>query len=303
MTENVNTETTPDIDPPVSNPSKPRHRLPDGSCDSHAHIFGPASIYPYSAGRSYTPHDASLEDYSRLLKHLGFQRAVMVQPSVYGTDNRLMCDALKRAQSGDNLGIEWRGIAVLDEDVSDSALADMNNLGVRGIRLNLLFSGADVGFEQVRRIADCIAPLGWHLQFLIDITTFDNFATRLSELPVESVIDHIGHFPARLGPDTPQFKDLKSLLKEGKSWVKLSGPNRISSHDSAPYDDARRLAQNLVESSPDRLVFGTDWPHVKLPGTMPDDGELVNELYRWIGDDQSLAEKILVQNPRLLYGF
>jgi predicted TIM-barrel fold metal-dependent hydrolase len=260
-------------------------------------------MYPYAPGRAYTPHDASLEDYARLLHHLGFSRAVMVQPSVCGTDNRLMCDALARAKAGDNLGIQWRGIAVIDDTVTDAELERLNTLGVRGIRLNLLFAGADVGFEQVRRLADRIAPFGWHLQFLIDITAFENFGARLAALPVDSVIDHIGHFPAGMGPKTPAFVELKGLLADRKAWVKLSGPNRISSSDHAPFSDAQALARDLLQHAPDRLVFGTDWPHVKLPGSMPDDGMLVDELYRWVDNDEALARKVLVGNPQMLYGF
>lgn len=292
----------PDIDPPVSNPIAPAHRLPSGSCDSHAHIFGPADRYPYAPERNYTPHDASLESYAQLLHHLGFERAVLVQPSVYGTDNRLLRDALERAQH-ESLGIEWRGIAVLDDGVSDAELEALDGLGVRGVRLNLLFQGADVSFAEAARLAERIAPFGWHLQFLIDITAFDDFAGRLSRLPVDSVVDHIGHFPATLGVQTPQFRDLKALMQEGRTWVKLSGPNRISSHDTAPFIDAQKLAQELVEHAPQRLVFGTDWPHVKLAGSMPDDGVLVEEFYRWIGGDDNLARQILVDNPRQLYAF
>lgn len=292
----------PDIAPPVEAPAVPAHRLPPGSCDSHAHIFGPADRYPYASPRSYTPHNASRADYAGLLHHLGFERAVLVQPSVYGTDNRLMADALA-ASRDDSLGIEWRGIAVLDDRVGEAELERLNGLGVRGVRLNLLYQGADVGFDQAARLADRIAPLGWHLQFLIDITLFEDFAGRLSRLPVESVVDHIGHFPAGKGPETSQFADLKALMREGRSWVKLSGPNRISAHDVAPFTDAQRLAHDLIEHAPDQLVFGTDWPHVQLKCSMPDDGVLVDELYRWCGNDEAVTKRILVDNPARLYSF
>jgi len=292
----------PDIAPPVANPTVPTHQLPPGSCDSHAHIFGPADSYPYAAQRSYTPHDSSLKSYAGLLHHLGFERAVLVQPSVYGTDNSLMVDALTSAHN-DSLGIEWRGIAVLDDTVSDTELERFNNLGVRGVRLNLLYKGADLGFADVARLAERIAPLGWHMQFLINIASFENFAERLSRLPVASVVDHIGHFPATNGLELPQFLDLKELMKEGKSWVKVSGPNRISTHDTAPFTDAQILAQDLMEHVPNQLVFGTDWPHVQLSGSMPDDGMLVNEFYRWCENDETLAKRILVDNPKRLYSF
>ncbi|KAA0890912.1 amidohydrolase [Pusillimonas sp. ANT_WB101] len=302
MTDKNRSIPQPDIAPPVTHPTVPKNRLPSGSCDSHAHIFGPADRYPYVSPRGYTPHNASLDDYAGLLRHLGFDRAVLVQPSVYGTDNRLMADALARTRE-DSLGIAWRGIAVLDDSVTDSELERLHDLGVRGLRLNLLFQGAEVGFDEGARLANRIAPLGWHLQFLINIASFEDFAGRLSRLPVESVIDHIGHFPAINGPDLPQFADLKALMREGRSWVKLSGPNRISRHDAAPFTDAQRLAEDLISHVPDRLVFGTDWPHVQLSTSMPDDGVLVDELYRWCGGDQAMAKRILVNNPERLYSF
>lgn len=296
--------TPPDITPPLVNPSKPQHRLPPASCDSHAHIFGPQASYPYATTRSYTPHDASLEDYTRLLHHLGFERAVLVQPSVYGTDNRLMMDALQSVQGDDaDLGIGWRGVAVLDDSVTDAELEHMHSLGVRGIRLNLLYQGADVGYAQAARLAQRIAPLGWHVQFLVNITTFEDFAGRLARLPVDSVIDHFGHFPAGKGVDVPEFIELKALMRDGRSWVKLSGPNRITSHDTAPFSDVQPLAEDLLEHAPNRLVFGTDWPHVQMRTSMPDDGVLVDELYRWTGNDAALIHQVLVDNPARLYGF
>lgn len=294
--------TAPDIAGPVPDPKKPDHRLPPLSCDSHAHVFGPVEDYPYSSPRDYTPHDAPRKKYAELLHGLGFQRAVLVQPSVYGTDNRLLADALA-ASKKDSLGIEWRGVAVLHDSVSDGELEQLDELGVRGARLNLINKGAALNFDNVSRLAQRLAPLGWHLQFLIDISQFEHFRQRIGDLPVASVIDHMGHFPASKGPQCPAFQDLLALMREGRTWVKLSGPNRFSAYDAAPFPDSQVLARSLIENSPERLVFGTDWPHVKLSTSMPDDGDLVDEFYRWIDNDAELAQRILVDNPAKLYSF
>lgn len=295
------TTSTPDIPEPMPLPSLPDAVLPPKSCDTHAHLFGPADLYPYHGDRSYTPPDATRQSYVRLLRTLGFQRAVLVQPSVYGTDNRLLCDTLRLAKTKP-WGIEWRGVAVAGTDITDAELETMHELGVRGIRLNMLFRGG-VDFDTVQNLASRIARLGWHLQFLIDITQFKDLAQRLSSLPVDSVIDHMGHFQSDKGPRHPAFQSLLALLREGRTWVKLTGPNRISSSDKAPYSDAQALAQALIQTRSDRLVFGTDWPHVQLPTSIPDDGSLVDELYRWVGEDEQLRRQILVDNPEKLYSF
>lgn len=292
---------TPDIPGPDSAPRQPRNALPPLSCDTHAHLFGPDTRFPYGLNRSYTPPDALRQDYVNLLHTLGFQRAVLVQPSVYGIDNRLMCDVLSTPAHGAE-AIEWRGIAVLDTSVTDVELERLDKLGVRGVRLNMLFRGG-IDFATASILAGRIAPLGWHLQFLVDISRFEGLASRLATLPVDSVIDHMGHFPAALGPTLPAFRDLLALLKEGRTWVKVTGPNRISASDSSPFNDAEAIARKLVDSAPERLVFGTDWPHVQIPTSIPNDGDLVDEFFRWIDNDQKLAHQILVDNPAQLYSF
>jgi predicted TIM-barrel fold metal-dependent hydrolase len=295
------THTAPLCAAPDPNPRPPRRPLPANSCDCHAHLFGPASRYPYHPDRNYTPPDASRSSYLQLLETLGFQRAVLVQPSVYGTDNQRVINALSRAQD-DPAGVEWRGIVVVDEQIQDAELERLDRLGVRGVRLNLVFRGG-IGVAAARRLAERIAPLGWHLQFLVDISRFDDFAGFASTLPVPSVVDHMGHMPAALGPRHPAFADLLALLREGRTWVKLSGPNRLTAHQHPPYSDVDPLAEALIAAAPQRLVFGTDWPHVQLPTPMPNDGDLVDEFDRWIHGDAGLAEQILVTNPAALYRF
>lgn len=291
----------PTIPGPHPSPREPRRRLPEGSCDTHAHVFGPADRYPYVPERSYTPPDASRAAYVRLLKTLGFGRAVLVQPSVYGTDNRLLLDSLDQARDADD-SIDWRGIAVVDRSVDDDTLETMNTLGVRGVRINLLFRGG-VDFGLAEELAARIAPLGWHMQFLIDITRTTNFSRSLSRLPVASVIDHMGHFSAQSGVIEPAFRDLLSLMEEGRTWVKLTGPNRITSVNKPPYTDVAELAGTLLARRPDRLVFGTDWPHVQLPTAMPNDGDLVDALLDWVDEDEALLRRVLVENPAELYQF
>lgn len=295
------TKPEPTIPGPDPNPRPARKQLPPGSCDAHAHLFGPAERYPYQPDRSYTPPDAARASYIALLKTFGFDRAVFVQPSVYGTDNRLMLDTLERARDT-GCAISWRGIAVVDHTVSDETLETMDALGVRGVRINLLFRGG-VDFTLAEELARRVASLGWHMQFLVDITETENFSRNISELAVPSVIDHMGHFPAVRGQGEPAFQDLLSVMEEGRTWVKLSGPNRIDDSPRPPFPRAAALAQALLEKHPEQLVFGTDWPHVQLPTPMPNDGDLVNALFDWTENDEALLARVLVHNPARLYGF
>lgn len=289
----------PSIPGPDPKPISPREPLPAGACDTHAHLFGPQSRYPYQDNRSYTPPDASEEGYRHLLGTLGFQRAVLIQPSVYGTDNRRMLDALANIGDGDDL--QWRGVAVVDQHVSDAKLQKMHDLGVRGIRVNLVFPGG-IEFSDVESLSERISGLGWHVQFLVDVSTFERVAERLEKLSVPSVIDHMGHVPTDKGIDNPGFQSLLELLNGGRTWVKLTGPNRTSRCAHAPFTDVDPFFQALVSSRGDRCLFGTDWPHVQLPGPIPNDGDLVNEFLRLV-PDEATRQMILVRNPEILYGF
>ncbi|MDN3516288.1 amidohydrolase family protein [Aquisalimonas lutea] len=284
---------------PHARPSQPAEPLPSGACDSHAHVFGPTGRSPLVPNREYSPAPASLADYQALLAHLGFDRAVLVQPSVYGTDNSHMLDCLER-KDATGTGA-FRGIAVVDDTVTDTALEAMDAVGVRGIRVNVVFGGG-VDFDVLADLGARIAPFGWHVQCFVDLSRLPDFADRAARLPVPVVVDHMGHFPVRHGPDLPAFRDLVSLVREGRAWVKLTGPNRISGAEHPPFDDVRRLVDPLVEANPEQLLFGTDWPHVKLPTPVPDDGALIDAFFRWV-PDAAIRQKILVDNPGRLYGF
>ena len=280
--------------PPDPDPRTPALAVPTGACDCHFHIFGPAARYPYAASRTYTPPDAPVEAYRRVMAALGLERCVIVQPSVYGTDNACTLDAMAR------LGPGCRGVAVIDETVDEAALDDMHRAGIRGVRFNILYTGG-VEVGRVRAVAERIAPLGWHIQFLLDGRGLAELADDLGVLPVPIVIDHLGHAPAEVGIGHPGNRALLALLGEGRCWVKLSAAYRVSRR--APgYEDAAPLARALIEAAPERVVWGSDWPHPGVVGAMPNDGNLLDLLGQWT-NDAALRHRILVDNPAALYGF
>lgn len=277
------------------NPSPPSFPLPRGACDTHAHILGPASLYPYATDRQYTPADASLPSYENMLRVLGFERAVLVQPSVYATDNRRLLDAIKSAK------VEMRGVVVLQETVADHELDAMHCIGVRGIRANLL-RGNRSDLDRAARLAVRIARLGWHLQVLADVSTLGDLEQYVRALPIETVFDHMGHMPAPRGVDEPGFRALIRLLESSRCWVKLSGSYRITGETHAPYEDVRPIARALVRAAPERVVWGSDWPHTTIRIPMPNDGSLLEMLADWAPDAVE-RDRILVRNPARLYGF
>ncbi len=279
---------------PDPRPRTPKLKTPPHACDCHAHIFGPAARYPFAGGRSYTPPEASLESYRHVLATLGIDRAVIVQPSVYGTDNRATLDAMVA------LGGAARGIAVVDPEVSDRDLDAMHEVGMRGVRLNLLF-GAGLPLATMDRLAPRLAARGWHLQFLMDLRTLPDLAGKLSALPVDVVVDHMGHMPTDRGLDDPGFQALLGMMAAGRCWAKLSGNYRVSVA-GPPYADAVPFAQALIAAAPDGVVWGTDWPHPAVTGPMPNDGDLLDALADYTSDSAQVRA-ILVDNPARLYGF
>lgn len=272
----------------------PRFRPPAGATDCHLHIFGPYARFPLQPNRSFTPPEASIADYERLSDALGLERCVIVQPSVFGTDNACTEDAVER------LGGRARGVAVLGPDVEEATLKRMDRIGFRGVRLNLLFKGG-VPIEAMEPLAKRLAPYGWHIQLLLDARTLPELAPRLRALPVEIVIDHMGYMPVSVGMNSPAVETMKRLLGEGRTWVKLSGAYAVSV-DGAPYTDAAPLARTLLEAAPDRCVWGTDWPHPAAKGTMPDDAELLDLVPTWTADAE-LQRKLFRDNPAHLYGY
>jgi predicted TIM-barrel fold metal-dependent hydrolase len=258
------------------------------------HVFGPAARYRWSAARGYTPADALLEDYAAVQARLGLERVVVVQPSVYGIDNRCTCDAVA------TLGPRARGVAVLPAEVAEAELARLHAAGFRGARLNLISPGG-VPLDALDPLAHKIAAHGWHLQFFAGSDLLLAHGARLAALPVELVFDHLGPLDRTAGVDQPAMRVLLDLLGRGRAWAKLSGAYRVD-HGASPWLVAEPFARRLIEEAPDRLVWGTDWPHPDLPGPVPDADDLLDALWDWCRDEV-LWRKILVDNPARLYGF
>jgi 2-pyrone-4,6-dicarboxylate lactonase len=286
---------------PDAHPRAPDVALPPGTCDCHAHICGPAATYPYDGHRIYTPPDATIESYRHLLAVLGVARAVLIQPSVYGTDNRAMLAALQAAGPG------FRGVAVVEPDISARDVEALHRAGIRGVRLNLVDRREgrnQVPVELVRALAERIAPFGWHIEFLVNMDEAPDFASAVADLEVPIVLGHLGYprAGARDWITAPAFAGLLSLLAGGRCWVKLTGPYRISAAADLPYEDVDAAGARLAQAAPGRLIWGSDWPHVMMKKPMPNDGALCDLLARWI-PDAATRRRILVDNPMELYGF
>jgi 2-pyrone-4,6-dicarboxylate lactonase len=267
--------------------------VPRGACDAHAHVIGDGVQYLYVDNRSYTAPPASEASYLSMLRGNGMDRGVLVQVSVHGTDNRYMLEVLGRHP--DTL----RGVGVVSADVTDRELEIMHAAGVRGLRLNVL-TGGGVGLDALETLASRIASFDWHLQFLMDVRQLPDLMPRMKKLPVACVFDHMGHMPVASGIDHPGFQALLHGVKEYGWWAKLSGPYRISDQ----FDDYANVvawAQTLIDASPDRMVWGSDWPHVAI-ARMPNTGKMRNLLARW-APEPDVRHKILVTNPQALYDF
>ena len=285
--------------PPLATVRKPAVALPPGSCDCHAHICGPASRYAYYEKRIYTPVDCPMPTYQEMLRALGVERGVLVQPSFYAADNAVLVGALK--DGGRNV----RGVAVVASDVSDAELQRLHAAGVRGVRVNVVDTTEAKGalpMAPLRALAARVKPLGWHMEFLAHVNEFPELDRLFADFPVDIVFGHLGYVPTGEGVRSPGFQAFLRLLKDRKAWVKLTGPYRISSGDY-PFADTNTFAAALFDAAPDRIVCGTDWPHVKASWSipMPNDGDLADLLARWV--PASLLKQVLVDNPAALYGF
>jgi predicted TIM-barrel fold metal-dependent hydrolase len=282
--------------------------VPAGACDTHVHVVGPKDRYPLVAHRTYTPQDAPLAALRRMLSRLRVDRVVLVQPSVYGTDNRCLVDALEA------LGDTARGVAVLQDATPTSVLDDLHRRGVRGLRLNIATFGAaplDTVRERLAATAVLCAHRGWHVQLFLPASSLPPLAPMLRQLPVPIVIDHFGLVSPGSLNDEP-CRVLRELLGEGRVWVKLSAPYRIAGD---PFDpQVARLAQHLADANPKQVVWGSDWPHTPPHGTTHtasdeeapyrdlDTGALLAATGRWFSDPRQ-HRLMLVDNPARLYGF
>lgn len=282
--------------------------VPAGACDCHTHVFGDPAKYPFFSGRTYTPEPALVEELSDLQRRLHLPRVVIVQPSVYGTDNSATLDAIK------SLGPVARGIAVIDEKTTEGEINAMNRAGMRGIRLNLATGGTDDPNEARSRLVAAIERMkhrDWHIQIFTRLAVIAAIKDTIANSPVTVVIDHFGGAKAALGPDQPGFTDLLALLRTGNVYVKLSGAENTS--DRAPdFPDVAPLARALIAANPNRIIWGTSWPHpggsrsthptTVVPSRQIDDGRVMNQLTVW-APSAATREQILVENPARLFGF
>jgi predicted TIM-barrel fold metal-dependent hydrolase len=269
--------------------------------DCHAHICGPAEQYPYANERIYTPPDATLDSYLALLQMLGVDRAVLVQPSVYGTDNCAMLVALKAHPN------RFRGVAVLPSnphEIDEQMLEQMHAAGVRGVRCNIVDvadKSTGLPLANLTALAQRIQPFGWHLELLMHVNEYPNIANVFENFPVDLVFGHFGYSHARHGTSDKGFQGFLDLLKNGRAWAKMTGPYRICD-GNLPYEDMRPLNDAVINANPKQLLWGSDWPHVMVKKHMPHDADLCDLLGDWV-KDASLRKRILVDNPCILYDF
>ena len=278
------------------NPSRPAFRVPPGAVDAHCHVFGPGDRFPYAPERKYTPCDASAAQLFALRDHLGFARNVIVQAPCHGADNRALVDALGRSDD------RARGIATVRADVTDAELGVLDAAGVRGVRFNFVKRLVDTTPpEKLREIAARVAPLGWHVVIYFEAGDLPELYDFFMTLPTALVVDHMGRPDVRKPVDGPEFELFLRLMRERPTvWSKVSCPERLSVTGPPSYDDVVPFARRLVETFPDRVLWGTDWPHPNLKSHMPDDGKLVDYIPR-IAVTAELQRKLLVDNPMRLY--
>ena len=296
-------------DATAAQPSTPvRFKVPPGACDCHTHVFGDPARFPFAAGRTYTPETASVAEMRRLHAALHTTRTVVVQPSVYGTDNACTLDAIRQ------LAPNARGVAVIDDRIPDATLDEMHRAGVRGIRINLATVGQndpEIGRRRLTAAIERVRTRGWHIQMFTQLAVISALHDEVSTSPVPIVFDHFGGAQAAGGVTQPGFDVLLDLVRTGRAYVKVSAPYRGST--SAPdFGDMAPLARALITANVQRILWGTDWPHPDTtPGRQPneisplrqiDDGKVFNQFAAWV-PDAKVRKAILVDNPAALYGF
>mgnify|MGYP001601738486 CR=1 FL=1 len=282
---------TQSLPPPVTY-QKPRFAMPRGACDSHTHVI-PQTGWTLVAEANYTPVPAPAPVHLAMLSFLGLERGVVVQPSIFGTDNTAVVDAIARAPE------RLRGVAVVDPSIADAALQALHTQGIRGVRFNVMLGGGG-GLKAMTELASRLASLGWHAEILVDGHLLPDLLPALKALPCRLVIDHMASLRADIGLDAMPTRALRTLVAERDTWVKLSGTYRLADAAADP-----RLAERgrmLVKEAPDRMVWGSDWPHVAC-SFMPDAGELLNLLADWFHADAATLQHILVDNPARLFDF
>ncbi len=281
---------------PVRATKTPAYKPPPNATDTHAHIFGPPGSFPYAEKRSYTPEDCTADDYAAMLATIGFTRAALVQGGAHGTDNRAILDAIAR-----NPG-NYRGVAVVVPGLREDQLAMLDAGGIRGVRLSTM-TGAGITFERLEQLAAEVRDFGWHI-----LLHFRESAELIDVVPVLEqvknvfILDHLARVPIAEGTSSPEFRALMKLLDTDRCYVKLASLYRLSK-EPYPHRDLLPLIHAVVAARPDRIIWGSNWPHpIHYHGIMPDDGDLVDLIPLWVPDPAN-QQKMLVDNPNALYGF
>jgi len=299
----MNYQMTPGWLPFHPDPSVPRFRVPEGAVDAHCHVFGPGAQFPFAPERKYTPCDASCDQLFALRDRLGFARNVVVQATCHGADNRALVDALRRSHG------KARGVATVKRGVTDAELREMHDAGVRGTRFNFVKRLVDfTPKDELLEIAQRIAPLGWHVVVYFEAADLPELWEFFTALPTTVVVDHMGRPDVTKPVDGPEFELFVKMLREHPNiWSKVSCPERLSvsgppalDGEQHAYRDVVPFARRIVETFPDRVLWGTDWPHPNLKNHMPDDGLLV-DFVPHIATTPELQRKLLVDNPMRLY--
>lgn len=281
---------------PDSHTRVPRFKMPPLTCDAHCHVFGPAAKFPYAPDRTYTPPDAPKERLADLHRILGIERAVIVQASCHGTDNRATLEAIATS------GGRYRGIAIVDETFTDRDYAALHEGGIRGVRFNFVkHLGGMPDMSVFHHVLERIQPLGWHVVVHLDAADIAELSGIFRRLSLPFIIDHMGRVNSGAGLGQGPFQALLDLLKIESCWVKVCGAERVSTA-GPPFLDAIPFAQALLNAAPGRVLWGTDWPHPNVGKHMPNDGDLV-DLLPQIAPGEELREKLLVKNAAVLYDF
>ena len=277
-------------------PSKPVFTPPPGAVDAHCHVFGPGDVFPYAPGRKYTPCDASKDQLWALRRHLGFSRSVIVQATCHGADNRALVDAI--AHSGGTA----RGVATVKRDVTDGDLARLHAAGVRGVRFNFVKRLVDaLPHDELQEIAARIAPLGWHIVIYFVAEELAELSDFFLSLPAPLVVDHMGTPDVSQPADGPEFDRFVAFMAARDDiWCKVTCPERLSKEGPPHYADVIPFGRRIVEAFPDRVLWGTDWPHPNMKTHTPDEGQLVDFIPQ-IAPTAELQRKLLVDNPMRLY--
>ncbi len=288
-----------DCIPPDRNPRKPSFALPSGAVDTHVHVF--EDKYALSPARGYNPPESTLDDLEHLHAVLGVDRVVFTQPSPYGVDNSAIMDgaAALNAETPDRA----RMVVAVTMDVTQDELADMDAAGARGVRLNTDNKGGmPMEFSEIPELAARIGEFGWHIEFLFPGKDIIELMPVFRSIPIPISIGHFAYQPAAAGIKAPGFLALLELMREGNTWIKISGANRVSETDLPPYDDVKPMARALIDAAPDRVMWGTDWPHPNKYEVNPNDGDLADAFADWV-DDDAMRGKIMVDTPAAFYRF